>query len=137
MSTPSKPVPNVSSETKPFWDACREGKLIVQKCNDCGKHQTYYRAFCCHCWSHSMTDVVSDGTGVVWGTTVTYRNSTPAWKDSVPYVMAIIELPEGVKLVTNVINCDPESVEVGTPVRAVFTAVTDDITIPYFEPAAG
>jgi uncharacterized OB-fold protein len=133
MGTWVKPLPNVSPETKPFWDACKDGRLIIQRCNDCGKFQTYYRAFCCHCWSSTMTDVTANGTGTIWGTTVTYRNSTPAWAESVPYVMAIVELAEGPKVVTNVINCDPEAVEVGMPVKVTFVAVTEDITLPYFE----
>ena len=135
MKTWTRALPNVSPETKPFWDACRENKFVIQHCDECGKFQTYYRAFCCHCWGSSMTDVTATGEGTVWGTTVTYRNSTPGWEDAIPYVMAIIELSEGVKVVTNIINCDPESVEVGMPVKVTFVPVTDDITLPYFEPA--
>lgn len=137
MTTWTRALPNVSPETQPFWDGCKAGKFIVQHCDDCDKFQTYYRAFCCHCWSSTMTDVAVSGAGTVWGTTVTYRNSTPGWEDWLPYVMAIIELPEGVKVVTNVINCDPESVYVGMPVRVTFVPVTDEITLPYFEPAEG
>jgi hypothetical protein len=96
----------------------------------------YYRQFCCHCWSTELDDAVSSGTGTVWGHTVTYKNSTPGWEDFVPYCMALIEMDDtgGVKMVTNIVNCDPESVYVGMPVRATFVAATDDITIPYFEP---
>ena len=137
MKAWTKALPNINPETKPFWDGCKEGKLIVQQCDVCHKFQTYYRAFCCHCWSTKLTDVTSIGTGTVWGTTVTYRNSTPGWEDTVPYVMSIIELTEGPKVVTNVINCDPESVYVGMPVTVTFVDVTEDITLPYFEPAAG
>jgi len=139
MTITTKPwtrsLPSISPETKPFWDAAREHRLVIQRCRDCGKHQTYYRAFCCHCWSHALDDETVDGTGTVWAHTVAYQNKTPGWEDFVPYVLAAVELGEGVKLMTNIINVDPEEVRVGMPVKVTFIDATDEITLPYFEPA--
>lgn len=133
----TRSLPSVSPETQRFWDACRERKLLIQQCRDCKKYQTYYRAFCCHCWSSALDDVVVSGEGTVWAMTVAYQNKTPGWADFVPYVLAAVELREGVKLMTNIINCDPESVRVGTPVKVTFVDATDEVTIPYFEPVQG
>ena len=135
MAEWTRSLPSISAETQAYWDGCRERKLLIQRCRDCRKFQTYYRAFCCHCWSKSLEDVAVSGEGTVWASTVAYQNKTPGWEDHVPYVLAAVELKEGVKLMTNVINCDPESVRVGMPVKVTFVDATDEITIPYFEPA--
>jgi uncharacterized OB-fold protein len=136
MTTPwTRSLPAVSPETKPFWDGCRERMLIIQRCRACSKYQTYYRAFCCHCWSRDLEDVAAPGTGTVWAFTIAYQNKTPGWEDFVPYVLAAVELDEGVKLMTNILNTPPEKVRIGMPVKVTFVDATDEITIPYFEPA--
>jgi uncharacterized OB-fold protein len=133
----TRSLPNVSVETKPFWDGCREGKFVVQYCTSCGKYQSYYRSFCCHCWEGVLEDRVASGFGEVWGVTVVYQNKTPGWENEVPYALAAVQLDEGVKYITNIVNCDPESVSVGDRVRVTFQVATDEITIPYFEPVGG
>lgn len=129
-----KSLPTVSAETKPFWDAALNGKFLLQRCRNCNKYQTHYRAFCCHCWSTDVEDVEASGKGSVWAHSVAYQNRTPGWVDEVPYVVAQIELEEGVRVISNVINCDPESVKIDMPVKVTFVKATDDIAIPYFEP---
>ena len=131
----TRSLPTISAETKPFWDACRERKLIVQRCRKCEKFQTYYRSFCCHCWDRDLEDVVASGRGTVWAATVTYQNQTPGWAELVPYVLAGVELEEGPKVMTNIINCDPESVRIGMKVKVTFVDATDEITVPFFEPS--
>jgi uncharacterized OB-fold protein len=131
----TRSLPAISAETKPFWDACRERKLVIQQCRSCDKYQTYYRAFCCHCWSRDLDDVAVEGNGTVWAHTVAYQNKTPGWESFVPYVLAAVELDEGVKLMTNILKAQPESVRIGMRVKVVFVDATDEITIPYFEPA--
>ena len=131
----TRSLPSVSPETRPFWDACREHRLVIQRCRNCGKYQTYYRAFCCHCWSRDVDDETVDGTGIVWAYTVAYQNKTPGWEDFVPYVLAAVELKEGVKLMTNILNVPPEEVRIGMPVKVTFVDATGEISIPYFEPA--
>jgi len=127
-------LPAISPETRPYWEACRERRLVIQRCHECDKYQTYYRAFCCHCWSSVVEDVTVDGEGTVWAFTIAYQNRTPGWEDFVPYVLAAVELKEGVKLMTNIINCPPDDVRVGMPVRVTFVDATDEVTLPYFEP---
>lgn len=130
----SRSLPATSPETNAFWDGCKNGRLIIQRCHDCGKFQTYYRAFCCHCWGRKLEDREASGRGTVWTYTVIHQNRTPGW-DALPYVLACIEVEEGVKLFSNVVNCDPETVRVGMPVKVVFVQATDKISIPFFEPA--
>lgn len=129
-----KLLPTVTGETKPFWDACKEGKLLLQRCRACGEHQHYYRGFCAHCWSRDVEDVVSSGRGTVWSYTVTYQNRTPGYKEEVPYVVALVALEGGAKMFTNIVNCDPEQVRVGMPVRLTFAEAENGTRVPLFEP---
>jgi uncharacterized OB-fold protein len=130
-----RPMPVVSGETAPFWDACKEGKFLIQQCEDCERFQYHYRGFCCHCWSSNVRDHPIDGTGEVWTFTVVERNNSPGFRELVPYVVALVELPERIRVLTNVINVDPDAVEIGMPVRLTFVDADDGIRMPMFEPA--
>ena len=130
-----KPLPVASGETKPFWDACKEGKFLIQKCKSCGEYQYHYRGFCSHCWVGEIEDVESKGYGSVWSFTVINRNRSPGFIDDVPYVVAMIEIEGGLKIISNVINCDPWKVYIGMPVKLTFTKVTEEWTFPMFEPS--
>jgi uncharacterized OB-fold protein len=134
MDWGDRPLPVVSPETQPFWDACREGKFLIQRCRDCGRYQYHYRGFCCHCWSSAVEDVPLEGTGTVWTFSVVHRNRTPQFAGLVPYVVALVEVEHGLKIVANVVNCDPESVEIGMTVRLVFVDA-GEFRVPMFEPA--
>tara|TARA_B100000315_G_C14283758_1_gene454221 strand:+ start:11 stop:421 length:411 start_codon:yes stop_codon:yes gene_type:complete len=130
-----KPLPTIVGETKPFWDSCRQGRLIIQKCESCGEYQFYPRGICAHCWSNDVAWVQSSGKGTVWTFTVTYQNRTPGFAEDVPYVLAMVELDEGVKMFTNIVDCNPKDVKIGMPVEVTFVQATGQITIPYFKPA--
>jgi len=129
-----RPIPIVSPETKPFWNACKEGIFLIQQCLACRRFQYHYRGFCCHCWSDQVVDVPIDGSGTVWTYTVIERHRMPAFNALVPYVVALIELPQGIKVLANVINCDPDSISIGTRVHLTFVDA-GEIRIPMFEPA--
>ena len=96
MTTPwNKPLPTVSGETKPFWDSCRRGQLVIQICDDCGEYQWYPRGICADCWGESVRWVQSSGRGTVWTYTVTYQNRTTGFAEMTPYVLALVELGGG------------------------------------------
>jgi uncharacterized OB-fold protein len=134
-STWDRPLPEMSPETLPFWEATKEGKFLIQQCGDCEKFQYHYRGFCCHCWSSNINDYPIEGTGTVWTFTVVEINRSPGFRERLPYVVALIELPQGIKVLSNVINCDVDEVEIGMPVKLTFEDATDDFKIPMFEPA--
>ena len=76
----------------------------------------------------------TSGKGTVWTFTVTYQNRTPGFAEDVPYVLALVELEEGVRMFTNIVECNPREVSIGMPVEVTFVQATDQITIPYFKP---
>jgi len=134
MAEWKKPLPTVSGETRPFWEACRREELLVQRCNECGAYQFYPRGICASCWSSNIAWLKAAGKGRVWTYTVTYQNRTPGFAEDVPYVLALVELEEGVKMFTNIIECEPSQVQIGMPVEVTFVRATDQITVPYFKP---
>ncbi len=129
-----KPLPTVSGETRPFWEACLRGDLLIQRCNSCGEYQWYPRGICANCWTTDVAWLKAGGKGTVWTFTVTYQNRTAGFAEDVPYVLALVELDEGVRMFTNVIQCDPGDVKIGMPVEVTFVQATDRISVPFFKP---
>jgi uncharacterized OB-fold protein len=130
----SKPLPHVDAESKGFWDACRHHELRVQKCRACGALRYYPRALCPSCLSADTEWVLSSGQGTVYTYTVTYQNQSAGFRDELPYVLAYVELDEGVRLLTNIVGCVPDHVFVGMRVSVVFDDVTPEISLPKFTP---
>ena len=131
----NKPLPTVVGETRPYWESCRRGELMIQRCDRCGEYQFYPRGICANCWSDDgIRWVQASGKGTVWTYTVTYQNRTPGFAEMVPYVLAVVELEEGVKMFTNIVDCNPREVTIGMPVEVTFVRATEQITVPYFRP---
>ncbi len=131
-----KPLPIIDPESAPYWAALRERRLILKRCRDCGRYHFYPRALCPHCHSDALEWSDARGTGSIYSYTVARRPAGPAFKDATPYVVAVVDLDEGARMMTNLLIDDVESVRIGQRVNVVFDAVTDDVTLPRFKPAA-
>jgi hypothetical protein len=134
MAEYRKPLPEITLESRPFWEGCRRGELLVQRCRSCGARQHYPRGVCGTCWSEELDWQRSSGRGTVYTFTVTHRTQARGFRDELPYVLAYVELEEGVQMMTNLVGCDPARVAIGMPVEVTFEKVTDDIAIPKFTP---
>ena len=141
MSAPDteykKPLPTPSSVSQPFWDAAKEHRLVFQRCRLCGTNVFYPRDICPGptCFGVGTLDwVESSGKGSVYSYTVLYQPAHPSFADDVPYALAIIEMDEGWRMDSNVINIDPETIQVGMPVEVVWEDVTPEFTLPKFKP---
>jgi uncharacterized protein len=130
-------VPGMTELTAPYWAAAREGRLVVQECQACRQvwHPPLHR--CPHCHSAGLGWRAVSGDGTVYTYTVVRHPTHFAFADKTPYVLAIVELAEGPRLVSAVTGCEPGQVRVGLPVRVVFREVAAGTTLPYFEPTAG
>ena len=132
MPDPQPPLPQPDALTASFWDACRRGALEVSACRDCG-HLFLPPGPCCpNCWSTQLAARPISGRGHVFSFVVyrrTYHPGMPA-----PYVVALVELDEGPRLISNIVGCAPEEVSVDMPVRVKFDDV-GDFTLPRFETA--
>jgi uncharacterized OB-fold protein len=126
--------PLPTPETAPYWEACRAHELRLQCCDSCGQHQFYPRSLCSSCMSDQLQWVAVAGTGEVVSFTIVRRAVSEAYSPEVPYVVALVQLAEGPTMMSNVVECDPESVVVGMPVGVLFEDWSDEISIPKFRP---
>jgi uncharacterized OB-fold protein len=129
---PAPPLPQPDALTRPFWEACRRRTLEVRCCESCRHLFLPPGPRCPRCWSERIAGRAVSGEGTVFSFAVyrrTYHPALPA-----PYVVALIELEEGPRLISNIVGCAPEAVAVGMPVRVRFDDV-GEFTLPRFEPS--
>ena len=137
MTDPAKdikprPAPRPDPESAPYWAATVEGRLVVQRCPSCGHHQLYGRAHCLSCRG-PVEWVDASGQGTIYSFTVIRQNMSRSFRHLVPYVVALVDLDEGPRLMTNIVGCDPSDVRIGATVRVRFEPVSDEAAIPLFE----
>ena len=135
MAGAAKPIPVPNEDSEAFWRGCRAQKLVIQRCKSCGQARFYPRIVCIACGSTDTELFEAAGSGTVFSYTIVYRAPSPAFKSDVPYVLAIVELKEGVRMMTNIVDCEPGAVRVDMPVRVKFEQVSDEIWLPKFFPA--
>jgi uncharacterized protein len=121
-------------ESEAFFEAAREGRLLIQRCTSCGEHQFYPRKVCTHCGDASVEWVEASGRGTVHTYTVIHRG-IPGWLEDGPYVAAVIDLDEGVRMTTNIVDAPPEDVAVGMAVEVTFVD-EGKYVLPRFRPAS-
>ena len=138
MSKYAGPVPVPTPESRPFWAAARRHVLELPFCKACGKAHYYPRAVCPHCLSLDLEWRPVSGKGVLHTFTVVHRGQ----KDfplGTPYIMAVVELAEGPRMMTNLVGLAPDAaaLRIGLPVEVVFQDVSEDIALPHFRPSGG
>ena len=126
--------PVVDWETRAYWEACARHELTVQRCGACGKVQHRPRAICASCLSGEVETRVASGRGTVHTFTIVRQNQVPPFASACPYVLAYVDLEEGPRLLTNIVDCEPDSVAVGMPVQVEFVD-TGEFAVPRFRPA--
>jgi uncharacterized OB-fold protein len=122
------PAPQANPETKAFWDAAAQGKLLIKRCTACGGAHYYPRALCPFCDSDSTEWVTASGAGTIYSYSVMRRAETP-------YAIAYVTLDEGVTMMTNIVDCDLDRIRIGQRVRLVFTPTEGGAPVPTFTPA--
>ncbi|GII55799.1 DNA-binding protein [Planotetraspora thailandica] len=124
--------PAVNRDTAFFWDGVREGELRIQKCGDCGILRHPPGPVCPTCRSTRRTHAVASGSGTVYSYVVHHNPPVPGLRT--PFVVAVVEVPEGVRLVGNIVRCATEDVYVGMPVRVTYQQMDDELTLPMWIP---
>jgi uncharacterized OB-fold protein len=137
MADYTKPLPVPDPLTKTYWDSLKAHAMQLQKCGECGKFVFYPRAVCPHCGSRNLAWTPVSGRGKVYGFTISHQKNMPAFGADAPYAIALIELEEGVRMMTNLVGVepDPAQIKVGMDVVVQYDDVTDAITLPKFRPA--
>jgi uncharacterized OB-fold protein len=129
-----KPLPAIDVESAPFWQAAREHRLVIMHCRLCDRHFFYPRALCPHCHASVVEWTPASGRGTIYTFTIARRPAGPAFKPDVPYVVALVELEEGPRLMSNIVTEDVDSIRIGQKVTAVYDDVSDEVTLVKFKP---
>jgi len=129
------PKPRITHETERFWEATKDEKLLVRRCDDCGDGHHYPRSRCPFCFSANVEWTEASGDGTVYTYTVTHQNGEP-YDEATPYVLAYVELAEGPRVMTNVGGVEPEDVRVGQEVTVVFHETDEGYALPRFTPVS-
>ncbi|MFI5045677.1 MAG: Zn-ribbon domain-containing OB-fold protein [Acidimicrobiia bacterium] len=134
--TDARPLPEPDDTSAFFWDGAREGRLLVQRCDQCEQFQYPPEVVCIHCRSTELTPTEVSGRGRLWTYTVVERVFDAGFSDAVPYALALVELDEqgGLHLLTNVVDVAPEELEIGMPLEVVFED-RGEVVVPQFRPA--
>lgn len=127
-------LPAVTALTQPYWDGARESKLMFQQCRACGTNWHPPMPICPNCHSTNIDWLAAAGGGTVYTYTVVEHPTHPAFQDRVPYVVAVVELDEGPRVVMNIKNCPVGDVSGGMRVAIFFENVADNVTLPQAQP---
>lgn len=127
-----KPVPEPTQDSKPYWDGLNEGRLVLQQCARCGRVRHYPRPLCDACYSFEVRWIEATGRGKVHSWTVTHHAFNPGFKPELPYVLATVDLDEGVRLQAPLRGVERKDIRIGMPVRVTFERVKEGLTLPAF-----
>ena len=124
--------PSMTADSQFFWDGVREHRLLIQRCGSCGALRHPPRPMCPHCQSLEWDTIESSGRGTVFSCVIPHHPPLPWFPD--PYVVALIDLEEGTRIVSNVVGVAPEAVTIGLPVVVRFETFDGDVVLPLFAP---
>lgn len=119
------------SDSRPFWEGLAQGELRIQRCVTCAKAVFYPRSICPYCHCDQLEWIVTSGKGTIYTYTVVHQ-AFGAFVEDVPFVVALVELEEGVRMMSRIVDAPRERVTIGAPVRVTFAGAGEELTLPYF-----
>ncbi|GGS05060.1 hypothetical protein GCM10010252_49630 [Streptomyces aureoverticillatus] len=128
-------LPEVDAFTRPYWDAAAEGRLLIRRCHapDCGRAHHYPREFCPHCWSEDVTWERASGRAALYTWSVVHRNDLPPFGTRVPYTAAVVDLAEGPRMMTELVDREESAaLRPGLPLEVTFRERAEGVTVPVF-----
>ncbi|MCX3058560.1 Zn-ribbon domain-containing OB-fold protein [Streptomyces beihaiensis] len=127
-------VPEPDAFTRPYWEAAADGKLLLRRCGACGRDHHYPREFCPYCWSEDVRWREASGRATLYTWSVVHRNDLPPFGSRTPYVAAVVDLAEGPRMMTEVVDCEETELRVGMELAVAFRASDGDLSVPVFRP---
>ena len=137
MAEQGKPLPRVTSLTQPYWEATTQKRLVIQRCAKCGVYVWCPRPACTECGSEQLEWTSVSGRGTVFSFTIIRQviaRGAAAFEKEIPYIVAWIDLEEGPRLCSNVVECSLERITIGMPVEVIFDEASSEIVLPKFRP---
>jgi hypothetical protein len=129
-----KPLPVTQPWSEKFWEGTKQGKLLIQVCTDCESRIFYPRKYCPECWSGSLGWIEASGKARIETFSTAYSMVEPKFMDELPYTIAFVNLDEGIRMMTRIVDCKPEDIRFDMPVEVVFHE-REGFFLPYFRPA--
>ena len=129
-----KPIPRPSTTTRPFWDGLNERKVQIQRCDGCDTWVFYPRTRCPSCLSDQLIWREVSGRGVLYTYTLARQPTAPHFADETPQQLAVVELDEGVRMTSTLVNVEPSDIVIGMRLRPYFDQVTDAVTLLRYQP---
>jgi len=129
-----KPLPGIDNVNRPYWEAAKRHELVMQKCRQCGQYRYPPGTTCPRCLADDLEWVKVSGRGTVFTWTVFHKVYHPGFAGEVPYAVVAVELEEGPRVTSNLVDCPLEGIRIGMPVEVVFDDVTEEMTLPKFRP---
>jgi hypothetical protein len=136
---PDRPLPRPTPETQEFWNGAKRHELRIQRCNACGRAYFFPRPFCPNCGSDDVAWFTASGKARLYSYVISHRPG-PGFRDAdVPYAIAVVELEEGPRMMTNIVGAEPtpENLPIDMPLQVTWEQQTDEITLPLFKPSGG
>ena len=130
----TRPLPTPTPTSAPFWEGLKDGVIKLQKCNDCGAWVFYPRSCCSSCLSDALSWHEVSGAGTLYTFTIARQPTSPHFASEVPQRLAVVELDEGVRLTTTLVNVSEADIRIGMRVKPYFEPVTDDVTLLRYQP---
>lgn len=132
--SPRYDLPEPDAFTRPYWDAAAEGILLLRGCRDCGLAHHYPREFCPHCWSEDVEWERASGRATLYTWSVVHRNDLPPFGTRVPYVAAVVDLAEGPRMMTEIVECEESALAIGMELRVTFRLEEGGEAVAMFRP---
>jgi uncharacterized OB-fold protein len=127
-------LPTIEDESRPFWEAARNGHFLIARCSSCERAHHYPRPFCPFCWSEEVSWVEASGRATLYTYSTVHVNDLPPFAERVPYVAAVVDLEEGPRVMTNLVDCEPSELRIGMALVVTFRELTPEISAPVFRP---
>ena len=133
-SSYQKPVPIPDEASQPFYDGARDHRLMIQKCATCGVVIWPVKSRCDNCIQPTVNWVQASGKATLYSFALMHQVYHPGFASEVPYIIAQVDLQEGLRILTNIIGCSSSDLQIGMPLEVAFEAITDEVTLPKFRP---
>ncbi|MFD5765738.1 Zn-ribbon domain-containing OB-fold protein [Streptomyces sp. NPDC127049] len=124
--------PDIDAFTRAYWDAAAEGRLLIRRCRACARPHHYPREFCPHCWSEDVVWEPATGRATLYTWSVVHRNDLPPFDARVPYVAAVVDLAEGPRMMTEVVDVPEDALRVDMELEVAFRTGVDGVAVPVF-----
>jgi hypothetical protein len=136
MNAYVKPLPLIDEQNRPFWDAAKAHELRLPQCGSCGHIRVQFERWCPQCGSRDTQWTLLSGRGKVWSHCTFHRKYFPEFEDELPYNVALVQLEEGPRLITNIVGIDRQDIRIDMPVQVSFDDVTPTVTLVKFRPTS-